>query len=274
MEILTRKQTRRVENEDSAEGSLVHNYSTEYARVFNVDVMKRILAVLEEYTQVKITNLAMSSKLNYNTCKMYGSSNGSLCGDSNLPNNYWLQGGMLFRATDSDGRIVWADTASGLGSIGCEAFNFSMVTYSDSPTNCPYRFDIFTAQSEVSWKITAIRLSPCTLQSQTISTSGMNGYDIDAATNYATSVFMEDKVHTVASTWEGQYGTDKPKAQQWYKPNGGGSWTAFTSESQQIIKCGGASESDPNIISGSAANAGTTTWDGLTTFADNYHANC
>jgi len=37
----------------------------------NVDVMNRILKVLYEQSQAKITNLAMSSGLNYNTCKRY-----------------------------------------------------------------------------------------------------------------------------------------------------------------------------------------------------------
>ncbi|MGI0074028.1 MAG: hypothetical protein ACREA3_09475 [Nitrosotalea sp.] len=37
----------------------------------NVDVMNRILKVLYEQSPVKITNLAMSSGLNYNTCKRY-----------------------------------------------------------------------------------------------------------------------------------------------------------------------------------------------------------
>jgi predicted transcriptional regulator len=37
----------------------------------NVDVMNMILKVLYEHSQIKITNLAMSSGLNYNTCKRY-----------------------------------------------------------------------------------------------------------------------------------------------------------------------------------------------------------
>lgn len=37
----------------------------------NVDVMNRILKVLYEQSQIKITNLAMSSGINYNTCKKY-----------------------------------------------------------------------------------------------------------------------------------------------------------------------------------------------------------
>jgi predicted transcriptional regulator len=37
----------------------------------NIDVMNRILKVLYEHGQIKITNLAMSSGLNYNTCKRY-----------------------------------------------------------------------------------------------------------------------------------------------------------------------------------------------------------
>jgi predicted transcriptional regulator len=37
----------------------------------NVDVMNRILKVLYEQSPIKITNLAMSSGLNYNTCKRY-----------------------------------------------------------------------------------------------------------------------------------------------------------------------------------------------------------
>jgi predicted transcriptional regulator len=37
----------------------------------NVDVMNRILKVLYEHSSIKITNLAMSSGLNYNTCKRY-----------------------------------------------------------------------------------------------------------------------------------------------------------------------------------------------------------
>ncbi len=37
----------------------------------NVDVMNRILKVLYEQSTVKMTNLAMSSGLNYNTCERY-----------------------------------------------------------------------------------------------------------------------------------------------------------------------------------------------------------
>ncbi|MBI3639148.1 MAG: hypothetical protein HY223_02425 [Thaumarchaeota archaeon] len=37
----------------------------------NVDVMNRILKVLYEQSPIKLTNLAMSSGLNYNTCRRY-----------------------------------------------------------------------------------------------------------------------------------------------------------------------------------------------------------
>ncbi|HYL67006.1 MAG TPA: winged helix-turn-helix domain-containing protein [Nitrosopumilaceae archaeon] len=37
----------------------------------NVDVMNRILKVLYEQSPIKLTNLAMASGLNYNTCKRY-----------------------------------------------------------------------------------------------------------------------------------------------------------------------------------------------------------
>jgi predicted transcriptional regulator len=37
----------------------------------NLDVMNRILKVLYEHGPIKLTNLAMSSGLNYNTCKRY-----------------------------------------------------------------------------------------------------------------------------------------------------------------------------------------------------------
>ena len=37
----------------------------------NVDVMKRILKVLHEQGTLNVTNLAMSSHVNYNTCKGY-----------------------------------------------------------------------------------------------------------------------------------------------------------------------------------------------------------
>ncbi len=37
----------------------------------NIDVMNRILKVLYEQSPIKLTNLAMSSGLNYNTCKRY-----------------------------------------------------------------------------------------------------------------------------------------------------------------------------------------------------------
>ncbi len=37
----------------------------------NVDVMNRILKVLYEQSPIKMTNLAMFSGLNYNTCKRY-----------------------------------------------------------------------------------------------------------------------------------------------------------------------------------------------------------
>jgi len=43
----------------------------QYARIFNIDVMKRMLAVLDDKGASKITNLAMFSGVNHNTCKRY-----------------------------------------------------------------------------------------------------------------------------------------------------------------------------------------------------------
>jgi len=44
--------------------------SVQYAKIFSVDVMRRMLAVLDEGPS-KVTNLAMFSGLNHNTCKRY-----------------------------------------------------------------------------------------------------------------------------------------------------------------------------------------------------------
>lgn len=43
----------------------------QYAKIFSVDVMQRMLDVLDDRGPSKITNLAMFSGLNHNTCKRY-----------------------------------------------------------------------------------------------------------------------------------------------------------------------------------------------------------
>ncbi|MGH9877990.1 MAG: hypothetical protein ACRD5H_10160, partial [Nitrososphaerales archaeon] len=50
-----------------------------------------------------------------------GSLIGSLCGDSNMPSNYWLQGGIVYNSIGLGARIAWTDTAAGSGSAGCVA---------------------------------------------------------------------------------------------------------------------------------------------------------
>jgi len=43
----------------------------QYAKIFNVDVMKRMLEVLHDRGASKITNLGMFSGVNHNTCRRY-----------------------------------------------------------------------------------------------------------------------------------------------------------------------------------------------------------
>jgi len=43
----------------------------QYAKIFDVDVMKRMLEVLDDKGASKITNLGMFSGVNHNTCKRY-----------------------------------------------------------------------------------------------------------------------------------------------------------------------------------------------------------
>lgn len=208
---------------------------------------------------------------------MTGSSETSLCGDANMPNNYWLQGGMVFNSMGvGDGRIAWADTASGTGTAGCVA-QTSTVSYTDT---CPYRVDVFTAQSENAWKVTIVKLSPCTLASQTVTTAGMSQYTINANSIPRTSVWFEDITHSPnepsGSTWDSQF-SGSPTAQSWYNPTTSFTWTAFTAENQQVHQCATpqiTTDTGPNeVITGSLANAGTATWN-LQRLADNYTSNC
>ena len=52
-------------------GLLSTNKTQNYAQNFNIDVMYRILEVLNSDGPKKITNLAMHSRLNHATCKKY-----------------------------------------------------------------------------------------------------------------------------------------------------------------------------------------------------------
>lgn len=209
---------------------------------------------------------------------MSGSANGSLCGDANFPSNYWLQGGIRFHPLLPDGDIVWADTTSGTGTAGCIAQPMSSVPFADLAS---YRVDVFTSTADSAWKVTIVKLtSP--LAAQTITRTGMSTFTVDAASNWATSVWFEDTTHTdLASTWDNQFrdaqfNPSNPSGQSWRSPPNDSNWYTWSPEQQEIHSCAGVNSDKPppdEVISGSLASGGTATWL-LPNFADKYDSNC
>jgi hypothetical protein len=187
---------------------------------------------------------------------MSGSTLANACVKGSTPSTYFAQIGFYW---ESSGQLIWTDTNSGTGTIGCQSNFITSPTY---VAGKDYQFRIVGATS--GWAYYAIRSDTGT----TFTTRGpiVNSDQMSvSSSNDGTSVFFENKYLKTDPSWYGQFGGSPSAYHAQYKTTTFGSYSNWSSTNKADEACNGTAYTYPynsnvQVMTGSLASGATAQW--------------